>query len=462
MCKVIFMRKILPTLAFALLLVSCSQKQPQATAFSDRLNWNVATLKGAYEKIGRKNAKWNEAAESALTEFANMRAGITPELSDQMDSVGDSATTAAQAGCDDPMVRYLYCRFSAKVSQKPLKELQDQFRQMAADLEGSGYAPLRKFYANMRASYVLWENHDKQLWPEVHNLRMTAFHDLGDALSDKAMPVEEVEQAGLLLFDAANSSEYQLTNAYNAIEKPLFKNWPGTAAAFLLKAEFFYEWAWKARGSGYANQISEDQWKLFSSRLAESEKALDKAWPLNTNDAAIPSLMIKLCEGQQKARPEMEKWFLRAMNLNTNNYDACRSKLHFLYPQWYGSRADMIEFGRQCVQSDVWGGDVPLILMDAHYDYARYLPQEQQDDYWRQPDVWPDVKAAYDKFFQLNPAAKNLHNNYARYAYLCGQWKVFLEQITLSGGTSRDFFGGQEEFDKMVGHATEEDSKTGR
>ena len=61
----------------------------------------------------------------------------------------------------------------------------------------------------------------------------------------------------------------------------------------------------------------------------------------------------------------MEVWFNRAMALDTNNFDACMSKMQFLYPRWNGSREDMIAFGRECVASTKWGGGVPLTLAEA-------------------------------------------------------------------------------------------------
>ena len=157
----------------------------------------------------------------------------------------------------------------------------------------------------------------------------------------------------------------------------------------------------------------------------------------------------------------MEMWFTRAMELNTNNYDACAGKLYYLYPQWYGSAQEMIEFGRQCVRSDVWGGSVPLVLADAHEQIARYLRDESARlAYWKQPDVWPDIQAAFDRFFELNPDEVGYRHNYAWYAYNCGQWNEFLRQSTLfSAGTNYDYFGGKDTFDQMMAMARENAGK---
>ena len=93
------------------------------------------------------------------------------------------------------------------------------------------------------------------------------------------------------------------------------------------------------------------------------------------------------------------------------------------YPQWYGSRDDMLAFGRECVTNTNWGGNMPLILADAHREYWMYLDEgEAESNYWTQPEVWPDMKSAFGRFFTLNPEAASYDYNYAWHVFACGQW----------------------------------------
>jgi hypothetical protein len=111
----------------------------------------------------------------------------------------------------------------------------------------------------------------------------------------------------------------------------------------------------------------------------------------------------------------------------------------------------MLEFGRECVQSEKWGAHVPLILLDAHISIQRqYIDASQKDDYWKQPEVWADIKSAFDRFFELNPDAVSWYHNYAWYAYHAEQWDTLNEIIPKLGPINYNFFGGKDEFDKMV------------
>jgi hypothetical protein len=275
--------------------------------------------------------------------------------------------------------------------------------------------------------------------------------NLFNMLNDSHTPREEVYDACHEYMEMWAWSKDHYPRLWARMEPLVFQSWSDDETMWLLKAEVYYQQGWLARGAGYADKVTKDQWRDFRNNLATAETAAKKAWSLNPNDVRIPTFMIKLDEGQSKDRPDMELWFSRAMQLNPYNYDACSYKLHYLYPQWYGSREDMLAFGRECVAATNWGGHVPLILLDAHYEYSMYLSGDDKKNYWMQPDVWPDLKSAFDRFFELNPDEVGWHHNYAWYAYACGQWSEFLHQTTLfSNGTNYDYFGGKKGFDNML------------
>ena len=177
---------------------------------------------------------------------------------------------------------------------------------------------------------------------------------------------------------------------------------------------------------------------------------------MNPRDARIPTKMLTVELGQGQGRQRMELWFNRAMAINTNDYDACSAKLYYLEPKWYGSTEAMLEFGRQCATNKAWGGHIPLILLDAHKSIQRqYVNDSQKTNYWKQPEVWTDLKTAFGRFFELNPDATGWYHDYAWYAYQAGQWDTLNKIIPKLGPINYSFFGGTNEFNKMVQLAKE-------
>jgi hypothetical protein len=196
--------------------------------------------------------------------------------------------------------------------------------------------------------------------------------------------------------------------------------------------------------------VTEQGWEKLGDHLDQAAEALEKAWKLAPTNATIATEMMRVELGQGKGRDRLERWFGRAMALDTNSQSACSKKLTYLEPKWYGSAEDMLEFGRQCVASTNWGGRVPLILMDAHVSLAAYAKREGNTNYWKEPEVWSDLRSAYEKFFALNPDAFSWRHDYARHAYWCEQWDTYSKQLKLFGPTNYSFFGGKESFEQMV------------
>ncbi len=424
-----------------------------------RLEWNLATLVGDYERHGRRDPKWDEPAKAGLTSFAQSRAlSGSAKGMEALAKIPAAIKTAVSNGCDDPLIRYLHARLVLSSEKHTPKEHGEAYRLAAETLSQSQYAPIRKFYAALRAAEAL-DTGGTNTPPEVHRWRRQASQYLNETVKDNAMPSVEVYEACDQLLQAVQNNNSQYEEFYQAFEPIIFKNWPSDPSLFLLKGTFYTDYAWHARGRSYADKVTDQGWRLFGERLVEAEKALGKAWYLNPRDARIACKMITVELGQGKGRPRMEMWFKRATDLNPNNYDAFEAKLYYLQPKWHGSPEDMLEFGRECVKSKKWGGHVPLVLRDAHESLAKYLEKDERADYWKRPEVWKDIKAAFEKFFTLNPEENGWRHNYALYAYRAEQWDDLNRQLPLLGEINYEFFGGREQFDNMVRLAKEHAKK---
>jgi hypothetical protein len=446
--------------AACLVFTACGKKVTPQEVRRSRLDWNLKTTVGVYQEAGNTDAAWNEPATNALAEFARSRSGVSDLDDNWSEIIRKDCDAAVKAGCDDPMIRYLYIKFSMSQTSSP-KDSADAFCKTADDMQQSLYPPIRKFYASLRALQQVYSAYGTNADQEtIHELAQGIMNNLMDTLNDKITPPEEVYDVCHETLAAYSGGKIAYEHCYGQIEQPLFQNWPNESISWLLKGEAYIQMAWLARGSGYANGVTDEAWKSFRAGLATAEDSLEKAWKLNSKDERIPIQMIRVDEGQQKGRADMELWFNRAMAINPNSYQACEFKLHYLYPQWYGSREDMVAFGRECVASTNWGGNVPLILSDAHREYGLYLDVNEQATYWKRPDVWPDIKASFDRFFELNPGAIGYYHNYAWYAYHAEQWDALNEIIPKLGPINYNFFGGKDEFDKMVELAKEHAGKT--
>ena len=114
---------------------------------------------------------------------------------------------------------------------------------------------------------------------------------------------------------------------------------------------------------------------------------------------------------------------------------------------------DMIDFGHECVQNTNWVGDVPLYSGECPPRNLRLFDATNQDNYWKHPDVWHDIKTAYDRFLKLNPYRTDVYKDYAWYADHGDQWEAFVELAKQVRPENYDSFSGKDFFDKMVKYA---------
>ena len=114
---------------------------PQDTARMEKrrrdwLEWNRQTLSGAYDKVGKKNPKWDKFAHEAMEHAARMFSlQLDPPV--RMGQIYHPAKAAVDVGCDDPLVVYLLNR-SAQGTNYPghdeiIRRMKDSGKALAGE-----------------------------------------------------------------------------------------------------------------------------------------------------------------------------------------------------------------------------------------------------------------------------------------------------------------------------------------
>lgn len=423
-----------------------------APAFdSEKLAYNLKTTVHAYESVGKTNVAWDTEAKRGLMAFARLRSVTNSPGFEFIGELKAVLPVLRSKGCDDPLIRYLQARFDVD-GTRSAREVADGYQRAASSLEASEYPALRKFYAAAWAYRETREAVAKD--PELPSLLNAASTQLAKALDDRSMPVVEADEATEMLLSSFYWANPESWDCYQRLEPSLTNVWTGTALAERVKGQAYLAYAWQARGSGYADTVSKQGWRLFSERLRTAEESLEAAWKLDPNDVRICLTMVRVELGQGKGLARLDTWFQRGMKLDPSNYALCRAKIEYLRPRWYGSIRKMIEFGRECTFNTNYQGSVRLWLADAHFEASREIQDDQERKaYWQQKDVWPDVKVTFEQFFKLYPEETGYRHNYARYAYRCRQWPEFLNQVKLFPSTNHAYFGGLDLFNQMVEYA---------
>lgn len=203
---------------------------------------------------------------------------------------------------------------------------------------------------------------------------------------------------------------------------------PDHPARWALDGEFWTNAAWCARGSGWANSVTADGWRVFHERLQNARATLEKGYGKYPQEAEISHLMMTVTLGQESGADEMEMWFQRAIKADPDDSEAYFNKEWFLQPRWYGSVPDQLAFGKECVKTQNWESNVPMV-----FTKGIALAADNQPDLYAQPDIWTPTEKTYRDFLARYPASNYFRTFFAKHAYDGDHWDVARQQFKILG-----------------------------
>jgi hypothetical protein len=100
-------------------------------------------------------------------------------------------------------------------------------------------------------------------------------------------------------------------------------------------ADAWVSFAWKARGAGYANTVTDRAWTLYFARLEEAEKLLAAAGRLQEKCPFAAAVLLRVALGQSWDRKRYDAVFRQAVASHPG-YLYHSARAYHLLPRWHG------------------------------------------------------------------------------------------------------------------------------
>lgn len=145
---------------------------------------------------------------------------------------------------------------------------------------------------------------------------------------------------------------------------------PESLTARIAMADWYIGYAWKARGTGWSDTVSQDGWREMHARLQKAAELLDAAQTVD--DPEYYQLKITIAVDASDEKGEMGRLFEKGAALAPEYYPLYSNRAYFLLPRWFGEEGDREKFSRDC--ADALAGEkgdilyAELISAEATYD----------------------------------------------------------------------------------------------
>jgi|SRR5580692_2304000 hypothetical protein len=143
----------------------------------------------------------------------------------------------------------------------------------------------------------------------------------------------------------------ELTDADYARQIARVKKWiaayPDSTTANLSLAFVYLSYASFARGSGFADSVSDSQWSLFHSRSDQAKAILLEASTLKDKDPAWYEAMQLVAHDEGWDKVRARELFDQATAFEPDYYHYYRRYADYLLPQWYGEPGDIRAFAEE-------------------------------------------------------------------------------------------------------------------
>lgn len=393
----------------------------------DRLEWNRRTLVGAYDKVGKKDPRWDESARRAFDLAARM---FSQQVDPQV-TLGDihvPAKKAVDSGCDDPLLLYLYARSSVG-NLAPDKAESTRRMQKAADaMTASSYSPFRRAIVQEVMMGITLEERGKAERADLER-RLDAHLDLLPASVKEDPRGYDWEEAWYLSITSNMETRHALSGdfkaAYEVVDAKLAKVAGIDALRLMVRGYHQMMSGWYARGNAFASRVGEDQSRIFETQLAAARSTYEAVYKINPDEPRLARQMMEVERGIGGGdRQTLETWFTRAMKTDGNDREACWTKLQWLMPKWYGDDEQMLAFGKACAETRNWRVGITLLAIDAHFYHCQTLDPTEWPAYLGSPEVWSEIRSTYDEYLKHYPL-NNVERS--RYAMICNITKHYPE-----------------------------------
>ena len=261
----------------------------------------------------------------------------------------------------------------------PREDAWELAQQAAKELESSKYPPairhkLRMFYIIIQSQFPEERENIPDSLEQMHGDFMDTIRDPKLTELERRMTYADCKEQTGILFRSRELDFLSELESAEGVDPWLREMLMGLAHHTL---------GWRARGSGYSNSVSQEEWGIFYAKLAQAQAHWLKAWRLRPEypEAATELLSVLMAGNKSIAGEDERFWLERAVEAQFDYEPAYKAYLWASRPRWGGSHARMLSFGRECQATERFDTLVPWQFHHAVADVVSEMGEDWKKVY---------------------------------------------------------------------------------
>ncbi len=302
----------------------------------------------------------------------------------------------------------------ASTASKPIKEWSDYRRdkrkatpyeklqiQMLVDIRDPIREEIRIYGSSIRKAFEKGEF--DLLEREADRLRRTQ-----EKFGEGSFKLEHFYEALTEVIDRTES-RYQVDFARC---QKWVTEYPDSLTPKLVLTDFYTDYAWDARGSGWSNTVTEEGWRLMKERLVKASQALASVTEVRKNDPQWFVLALRIGLGLNFDAAMMDKIVDAAIAAYPGYWPIDSARAHSLMPRWFGEDGDWERYAESVMDRPSGVGDeayarIVMRLAGFHFDVFRETKAS-----------WPNTRKGLELMMERYPDSLEIQSFAAKLAAL--------------------------------------------
>lgn len=230
-------------------------------------------------------------------------------------------------------------------------------------------------------------------------------------------------------FDLSTTTPQWVFGSFIALAEEWRTANPKSVAAQVTLSRLWGDYAWNARGGGYADDVKEDSWPVIQERLEKAWRIINEPLLPGSNDTPLRhNDLLRLAKVRGVDRYTFAKIFQEAIRQEPTYYHNYTIMTDYLLPKWHGDEGEWQRFLEGITNLNPTNEGATIYTRTA---WSMFLGHDWQD--FKGSGVsWDKMKTGFKEIDHNYPDSPWILNWYARFACRAGDletMKILFKRI---------------------------------